>query len=86
MTTFWTANPDVLVTDLGDELVLMHPGRSEMFSLNAAGRLLWQALPATPDTLTDLLAGHYGLGRAQAQADTAAVLSDLQARDLVRQS
>lgn len=86
MTTFWTANPDVLVTDLGDELVLMHPGRSEMFSLNAAGRLLWQALPATPDTLTDLLVGHYGLGRAQAQADTAAVLSDLQARDLVRQS
>lgn len=86
MTTFWTVNPDVLVTDLGDELVLMHPGRSEMFSLNAAGRLLWQGLPAAPDALADLLAGHYGLDSAQAQADTAAVLTDLQARGLVQPS
>lgn len=42
----WLPNPDVLPTDLGDELVLMDSASSVMFSLNAAGRLLWQALPA----------------------------------------
>lgn len=86
MTAFWTANPDVLVTDLGDELVLMHPGRSEMFSLNATGRLLWQGLPAAPETLAGLLTSQYGLDISQAQADAEAVLTDLQARDLVRRS
>lgn len=79
----WTANPDVLVTDLGDELVLMHPQRSEMFSLNAAGRLLWQRLPASSASLGQLLQETYGLGEAQARADALAMLSDLAALDLL---
>ena len=79
----WTANPDILVTDLGDELVLMHPTRSEMFSLNAAGRALWQALPATLDTLGGVLARTYALSEEQAQADAQALVRDLAARDLL---
>lgn len=80
----WQPQPDLLVTDLGDELVLMHPQRSEMFSLNAAGRLLWSRLPATPEQLADVLVQTYGLDAAQAHADAKAVLDDLAARDLIR--
>ncbi|AXH00710.1 PqqD family protein (plasmid) [Deinococcus wulumuqiensis] len=80
----WTANPDILVTDLGDELVLMDPQGSLMFSLNAAGRLLWQSLPASADTLAQRLQTTYGLGAAQARADSQAVLDDLAARRLVK--
>lgn len=80
----WRGNEDVLVTDLDDELVLMHAGRSEMFSLNAAGRLLWQALPASEETLTDLLRRTFDLSGTQAQVDVRAVLQDLAARDLIR--
>ncbi|MCD0170855.1 PqqD family protein [Deinococcus sp. 23YEL01] len=80
----WRGNEDVLVTDLDDELVLMHAGRSEMFSLNAAGRLLWQALPASEETLTELLRRTFDLNGAQAQLDVRAVLQDLAARDLIR--
>ncbi|GAA0497153.1 PqqD family protein [Deinococcus depolymerans] len=80
----WQGNEDVLVTDLDDELVLMHAGRSEMFSLNPAGRLLWQALPATEETLTALLAATFDLPGHQAQADVRAVLNDLAVRDLIR--
>ncbi|MFW8626970.1 PqqD family protein [Deinococcus sp. ME38] len=80
----WRGNEDVLVTDLDDELVLMHAGRSEMFSLNAAGRLLWQALPASEETLTDLLRRTFGLGDVQARSDVRAVLHELVARDLIR--
>jgi hypothetical protein len=80
----WQANPDVLVTDLDGELVLMHPARSEMFSLNASGRLIWQALPQTGAALADLLAAHYGLLPEQARADVTAVLGALHDRDLAR--
>lgn len=80
----WRGNEDVLVTDLDDELVLMHAGRSEMFSLNAAGRLLWQALPASEETLMDLLRRTFGLGDVQARSDVSAVLHELMARDLIR--
>lgn len=80
----WRGNEDVLVTDLDDELVLMHAGRSEMFSLNAAGRLLWQALPASEETLMDLLRRTFGLGDVQARSDVRAVLHELVARDLIR--
>ncbi|GGI75522.1 PqqD family protein [Deinococcus wulumuqiensis] len=80
----WTANPDILVTDLGDELVLMDPQGSVMFSLNAAGRLLWQSLPASADALAQRLQATYGLDAAQARADSQAVLDDLAARRLVK--
>ncbi|MFC5847090.1 PqqD family protein [Deinococcus petrolearius] len=80
----WQANPEVLVTDLDGELVLMHPARSEMFGLNAPGRLLWQALPRSEAALAELLAGHYGLPAGQARADVAAVLTALQDRGLAR--
>lgn len=80
--SMWQANPDVLVTDLDGELVLMHPGRGEMFSLNASGRLIWQALPQTGEALAERLATHYGLPPEQASTDVTAVLGALYARDL----
>ncbi len=82
--SMWQANPDVLATDLDGELILMHPGRSEMFSLNPSGRLIWQALPQTGAALADLLAERYGLPPEQALTDVTAVLDALHGRDLVR--
>jgi hypothetical protein len=37
---------DVIVTDLGNELILLDPRTGEMFSLNSTGRSVWFALPA----------------------------------------
>ena len=37
-------NPAVIETDLPDELILLDPVTREMFSLNATGRIVWQAL------------------------------------------
>lgn len=82
----WAINPDVLMTDLGDELILMHPARSEMFSLNAAGKILWQNLPADLETLSAVLESTYGITSTQAQTDAQATLKDLTARDLLRES
>ncbi|MFB9993386.1 PqqD family protein [Deinococcus oregonensis] len=81
----WIMAENVLETDLGDELVLMHAGLGEMFSLNDSGRVIWQALPAPQDTLAELLASTYGLTTAQARADVQALLLELARRTLVRQ-
>ncbi|WP_019010763.1 PqqD family protein [Deinococcus aquatilis] len=82
----WEANSEVLTTDLGDELVLMDPQRSVMFSLNQTGRLIWQALPASEPQLKTLLMEGYGLEDASAEYDLRALLSDLEACQLVRRA
>lgn len=82
----WNIHPDVLVTDLGDELVLLHPPRSEMFSLNTAGRLIWRTLPGTVDSLAYALEQAFDVTMLQAKADVQAVLGELSARDLACQT
>ena len=69
--------PDVVVTDLGDQLVLLDPRNQEMYALDAVGRFVWGALPgATLFAAATALAERYAI-----DADTAA--GDV--RDLVRE-
>ena len=37
-------HPDVLVRKVGDEMVLVHMGRNEIFALNRTGARLWELL------------------------------------------
>ncbi|MFN3265454.1 MAG: PqqD family protein [Deinococcales bacterium] len=37
-------NPEILVTDLDNELVLLNPRTQAMFTLNGTGRIVWQNL------------------------------------------
>ncbi len=46
MSRGFSQSPDVIATDLGDELILLDPRNGEMFSLNPCGRRVWFALPA----------------------------------------
>ena len=80
----WEVDPDVLVTDLGDELILMHAARGLMFSLNAAGRAVWLALPGTPETVAAALMETFEVNAEQAEADVRALLSDLTGQGMVR--
>lgn len=80
----WMAAADVMVTDLGDELILMDAAQGEMFSLNETGRRLWQTLPAEDSDLTALLVQTYNLTQAQAQADVTEWLGQLRQRQLVK--
>ncbi|GAA5532718.1 PqqD family protein [Deinococcus aluminii] len=82
----WETHPDVLVTDLGDELILMHAGQGLMFSLNGPGRVAWQALPGSARDLASALAAAFDVDPQQAQADAEALLADLAARGVVRRA
>ena len=64
----------------------MDAAAGEMFSLNAAGRLLWQSLPASTEALAARLCSEYQLSEAQAREDVTALLSDLEERGLIRRS
>lgn len=81
--TLYHANPQILVSDLGDELALMQPNNSKMFSLNSAGRLLWQRLPATLSELSSHLQAEYDITPEIARADAEAVMQNLLQRGLV---
>lgn len=37
-------NPEIIVTDLDNELVLLNPRTQAMFTLNGTGKLVWQHL------------------------------------------
>ena len=82
----WHADPDVLVTDLGDELVLLHSRTSQMYSLNAVARTAWQALPATTPALLAAVLATYDVPAGQARTDLDALLTDLVRLDMLRQA
>lgn len=42
--TDFRPDPDVLFRRVDDEVVLVHAGRNEIFSLNATGARLWELL------------------------------------------
>ena len=76
---------DVVVTDLGDQLVLLDPRTQEMFALDDAGRFIWQALPTSSlGQVADALAAHYGIGLATAAADVLDLVAELGDAGLLR--
>lgn len=83
-TECWEAHPDVLATDLGDELVLLHPARGEMFSVNGPGRAAWLALPGDVAHLTDAVTAAYDVQADRAARDLRELLAELEGRGLVR--
>ncbi|MGY2892992.1 PqqD family protein [Deinococcus sp. UYEF24] len=80
----YTPHPEVLVTDLNDELVLLHSATSQMYSLNTVARSVWQWLPATRAELLSRLLEHYEVTPEQAAHDLDALLVDLQRLDMVQ--
>jgi len=42
--TAFRPHPDVMTRRVGDELVIVHMGRNEIFSLNSTGARLWELL------------------------------------------
>ena len=68
-----------MVTDLGDQLVLLDPTNQEMYALDDVGRFIWTALPDSAlGGVAQALSEHYGIDAQTAEQD----LDDL-VRELV---
>ncbi len=82
----YAAHPEVLVTDLNDELVLLHGVTGQMYSLNTVARSVWQWLPATRAALLPRLVEHYEVTPEQAGHDLDVLLADFRRLDMVKLS
>ncbi|HEX7120063.1 MAG TPA: PqqD family protein [Longimicrobiales bacterium] len=67
----------VVATDLGDELILLDPGSGEMFSLNATGRCIWQALDGGVAAAAAAVVEAFDVAPERAEADVRALVDDL---------
>lgn len=70
----FNANPDLMVTDLGDELMLVNALNGEVFRMNASARLLWRRLPAEASELADCLVSTFEVSQERAAEDCAVLL------------
>ena len=83
----YEVNPDVLVTDLNDELALLDPRTSQMYTLNAVGLAIWKALSAggaREEQLVHVVTQEFDVAASQAQTDLGTLLNDLLGEGLVR--
>lgn len=80
-------NPDYTLRDIAGETIIVNQGSSHtdmtrIISLNASARLLWENLEGRDFTLADavqVLVGHYGIDPAQAEADAARWVEQMEA-------
>jgi Coenzyme PQQ synthesis protein D (PqqD) len=81
----WYANSDVLMTDLGDEVVLLHAAESQMYRLDAVARVIWARLPATNAELLESVVHTFEVAPQRAEADLQALLTQLAELKIVHQ-
>ena len=83
MERVYIALPDVIETDLDDELILLDPKTQEMFSLNETGRRVWRALPAGAEALVRDVVSAYDAAPEAVEADVRRLLDELLEAGLV---
>ena len=75
----------VIAKMVGSEIVLLDYDRGIYYGLNPVGARVWQLLGdgSTPEEIVARLTDEYDVARATLEADVAALLRDLQAKELV---
>ena len=77
--------PDVLVSQVGDELVLLDLTSEQYFGLDTVGRAIWERLTTAP-SIADALAAlldEFEVDRERLLHDMGRLLGDLVSRNLV---
>jgi hypothetical protein len=75
----------VIAKMVGTEMVLLDYDRGIYYGLNPVGARLWQLLAGGEalDAVVERLAGEYDVERSTLEADVAALLRDLESKQLV---
>jgi hypothetical protein len=77
-------HPDVIVTDLEDESVLLNPRTQAMFTLNATGRVVWNNLETKDiDGIAAELESQFEVDFETAKTDASQLLEELTKAGLV---
>jgi hypothetical protein len=80
-------HPDLIETDLEQELLLLNPHDQQIFSLNETGMLIWKAIQNnTLEHVPDLLVEHYEVSLEEAKADVLTLVTQLQDKGLIQRA
>ncbi len=78
-------NPEIIVTELDDELVLLNPRTQAMFTLNGTGKMIWQNLGQhNAEEIAIKITGAFEIDSETAQKDVMALLETLEASGLIQ--
>lgn len=78
------ARAGILMTDLGDELVLVDAQSGHSYRVNATARQLWLSLPSTAEAAARLLVRAFEIDGPSALEDAGRWLDELEALGLVQ--
>ena len=83
--TKFLVSPDVAVSSVGDETVLLHLGSGIYFGLDELGTRVWKALQcfASVSQVCDGIAVEYDVPLEQVKKDIRLLLGELQSHDLI---
>jgi len=78
-------SPDVLVSHLHDETVLLHMGSKRYFHLNDSGQRIWQLLESgvQPSSLAERMQQEFDVAPEVAREGVSALLTSLQTLGLL---
>jgi Coenzyme PQQ synthesis protein D (PqqD) len=77
-------SPDIVATDLGNEVVLLNTRTQSMFTLNATGRLVWYAIEEHDlEEIAAQLEAAFEVERDEAKKDASALIAELRTAGLV---
>jgi hypothetical protein len=84
-TTIVSAAADVLVSEFGDELVLLNLRNGVYYGLEGVGARVWALVqePISVSELCDAIVGEHDVERPRCDADVEALLRDLAAQGLI---
>jgi hypothetical protein len=82
--TVVAAADEILVSDFGDELVLLNLRDGVYYGLDGVGARIWTLIkqPTTLDAIRDTLVAEYEVDLARCEKDLARLLADLVTRGL----
>ncbi len=72
-------SPDVLITELDNEIVVLHVSSGKIIGMSDTSRRIWDALehPSSLDDLTDQLVEEYDISREICLSETKAFVASL---------
>ncbi len=77
-------NPEIIVTELEDELVLLNPRTQAMFTLNGTGKIIWQNLGKhSAEEIAVKITDAFEIDLETAASDTKNLLETLEAAGLL---
>ena len=84
----FTISPNAMARQVGDEIVILHPGSGTYFGLDAVGARIWQLIGEgkSLNEICEVVLDEYDVSRGDLERDVGGLIEDLVAEDLVSTS